>query len=312
VRRLLVLLVLPLLLTACGGGGEGGDGGEASGSALQGVTVEGGQDSKPRLQFDKPYSVDSLQVETLVQGEGVKVGAQDTLSVHYVGINGRTGKEFDSSWSRGEPATFSLGPGMISGFNKALSGQTVGSRVVAAIPPKEGYGSQGNPQAGIRGQDTLLFVVDIREIALSQAEGEAVEPPATVPHLGTNAQGQPTAFHQRPQTAPAPDEVQVHPVIRGEGPPVESGQTVRMHFHGQVYPDGKTIVSSYGQGNAGSLPLGQGQPLPCFDELVGQAAGSRVILICPPDSAFGAQGNPQAGVEGDDTLIFAVDLLDAQ
>ncbi len=40
-------------------------------------------------------------------------------------------------------------------------GQTVGSRVVVAIPPELGYGKEGNPQAGIKGTDTLYFVVDI-------------------------------------------------------------------------------------------------------------------------------------------------------
>ncbi len=69
-------------------------------------------------------------------------------------------------------------------------------------------------------------------------------------------------------------------------------------------------MNTYPQGPQ-SLPLGQGQPLPCFDELVGQKVGSRVILVCPPNSAFGPQGNPQAGVKATDSLIFAVDLLSA-
>ena len=50
---------------------------------------------------------------------------------------------------------------MITGWDKTLVGQKVGSRVVLAVPPKEGYGKQGQPQAGIKGTDTLYFVVDI-------------------------------------------------------------------------------------------------------------------------------------------------------
>jgi FKBP-type peptidyl-prolyl cis-trans isomerase len=308
VRRLLVLLVLPVLvLTGCGG-----DGGETSAGSLEDITVEGGTGQAPRVEFEDGFSVQQTQVETLVQGDGAKVAAGDTVNVHYVGLNGRSGQQFESSWERGEPAEFTLGQGLIAGFEKALVGQQVGDRVLVAIPPKDGYGSQGNPQIDARGTDTLIFVIDIEGKALTQAQGQALQPPATVPHLATDGQGLPTEFHARPQTPPAPEQVEVYPVIKGEGPPIENGQTVRMHLLGQVYPDGETFLSSYGQGSPGSVPVGQGQPLPCFDDLVGQPAGSRVILICPPDSAFGPEGNPQAGISGDDALIFAVDLLDAQ
>jgi peptidylprolyl isomerase len=306
VRRLLTLLVLPLLLsTACGG--EGGSAGE---EALPGVTVQGEPKSKPQVQFDDGYSVDNTQVETLVKGTGERVGDQDTVTVDYVGINGRNGQEFDSSWKTGQPATFSLGPGMISGFNKALAGQTVGSRVVAAIPPEDGYGSQGNPQAGIQGDDTLVFVIDIRSATPSQAQGQAVQPPATVPHLAADSTGVPREFHETPRTAPAPTQTQAYTVIKGEGAPVEEGQSVTMHYLGQVYPGGRVFDSSFGRSSV-TFPIGQGQPLPCFDELVGQTVGSRAILICPASEGFGPQGNPQVGIQGDDTLIFAVDLLGA-
>ena len=50
---------------------------------------------------------------------------------------------------------------MITGWDTGLAGQTVGSRVMLVIPPKDGYGSNGASQAGITGTDTLVFVVDI-------------------------------------------------------------------------------------------------------------------------------------------------------
>ena len=305
-RRLLVLSVVALLfLAACG------EGGSASGSeALPGVTVQGDTKSKPKVEVDDGYSVGNMQVKTLVKGDGEKVGGTDTVTVDYVGINGSNGKEFDSSWKNGQPATFSLGPGMISGFNKALTGQTVGSRVVAAIPPEDGYGTQGNPQAGIKGTDTLVFVIDVRGVTPSEATGDPVSVPPDLPHLLTDNAGLPQQFHAVKTTAPPPDQVEVHPVLQGDGAPIKAGQTVTISLLGAVYTDGSPIVQTYGQ-SPQSLPVGQGQPLPCFDELVGQKLGSRLILICPPDSAFGPNGNPQAGIKGDDTLIFAVDLLSA-
>ena len=51
--------------------------------------------------------------------------------------------------------------GVIAGWDEGLVGQTVGSQVLLVIPPEQGYGSEGNPDAGISGTDTLVFVVDI-------------------------------------------------------------------------------------------------------------------------------------------------------
>jgi len=57
---------------------------------------------------------------------------------------------------------FVIGKGqVITGWDKALVGQKVGSRVLVVVPPSEGYGKDGNQQAGIKGTDTLVFVVDI-------------------------------------------------------------------------------------------------------------------------------------------------------
>ena len=90
------------------------------------------------------------------------------MVVQYVGALWRSGKGngtvFDASWKRGQPFSFVIGKKpsqVIPGWNKGLVGQTVGSRVMLVIPPADGYGKSGNSQAGIKGTDTLVFVVDI-------------------------------------------------------------------------------------------------------------------------------------------------------
>ena len=50
---------------------------------------------------------------------------------------------------------------MIAGWDEGLVGQTVGSQVLLVVPPDKGYGAAGQPNAGISGTDTLVFVVDI-------------------------------------------------------------------------------------------------------------------------------------------------------
>jgi peptidylprolyl isomerase len=102
-----------------------------------------------------------LSAATLIQGTGATVKKGQTITVNYLGQVYAAAKPFDESYSR-EPASFAIGVGqVVSGWDKTLVGQKVGSRVMLKIPPAEGYGSQGNSQAGIKGTDTLYFVVDI-------------------------------------------------------------------------------------------------------------------------------------------------------
>jgi peptidylprolyl isomerase len=102
-----------------------------------------------------------LIATTLVKGDGAKVKSGQTLTVDYLGQVYKADEPFDESYS-GEPAEFPIGVGqVITGWDERLVGRTVGSRVILEIPPADGYGKQGNEQAGIKGTDTLFFVVDI-------------------------------------------------------------------------------------------------------------------------------------------------------
>ena len=68
----------------------------------------------------------------------------DEVTVQYVGVNYKNGKEFDASWDRGEPFTFQLGAGMvIPGWDQGVEGMKVGGRRELIIPPELGYGPEG-------------------------------------------------------------------------------------------------------------------------------------------------------------------------
>jgi FKBP-type peptidyl-prolyl cis-trans isomerase len=104
----------------------------------------------------------TLQSQTLIRGTGPVVKKDRLLVAQYEGVIWRTGKVFDSSWQRGVPAGFQIGSGqVIKGWDNGLVGKRVGSRVLLVVPPADGYGTQGSAQAGIKGTDTLVFVVDI-------------------------------------------------------------------------------------------------------------------------------------------------------
>jgi FKBP-type peptidyl-prolyl cis-trans isomerase len=134
------------------------------GSSLPTVTPpKSGSTAGPTISVNtKATAPKALQVKTLITGTGAKVKSGQDLAVQYTGVIWRTGKVFDSSWSRNQPFTTVIGEGqVIKGWDTGLVGQTVGSRVLLVIPPAEGYGSAGASSAGIKGTDTLVFVVDI-------------------------------------------------------------------------------------------------------------------------------------------------------
>ena len=92
-------------------------------------------------------------------GDAVEAG--DDLEVIYLGQSWGA-HVFDNSYDRGASIDFPIGVGaVIGGWDQGLVGQQVGSRVLLSIPPHHGYGSRGVPQAGIGGDDVLVFVVDI-------------------------------------------------------------------------------------------------------------------------------------------------------
>lgn len=124
------------------------------------VAVTGSTDTAaPVVTVTAPFSVDATQVHTLQAGNGPVVPPNASVSVCYMGVNGRDGNVFDSSYQRGEPAQFSL-DGVVPGFQKAIAGQKVGSTVAVAMVSADGY-PDGQPRAGIVPGDTLVFAIKI-------------------------------------------------------------------------------------------------------------------------------------------------------
>ena len=120
------------------------------------------------------------------------------------------------------------------------------------------------------------------------------------------------AFGDKPVLAfpdtPAPRELAVEVLSRGEGEVVESGDDIKVDYYGQVW-GGRMFDNSYDRGQQISFPIGVGSVIAGWDEgLVGQQVGSRVLLSIPPHLGYGDRGMPQAGIGGTDTLVFVVDI----
>ena len=115
---------------------------------------------KPEINVPPGKAPPKLIAIPVVTGKGPKVESGQTVVVQYLGVTWSKGKEFDSSWSHEAPFVTTIGTGqVIPGWDQGLVGQTVGSRVLLVVPPKLGYGDQGN--GSIKPGETLVFAVDI-------------------------------------------------------------------------------------------------------------------------------------------------------
>ena len=124
------------------------------------VEVSGEAGSEPKVAITPGDPVTELQVTDVIVGEGDAVQAGATVTAHYVGYGAATGQMFDSSWVRGEPATFPL-PNVILGWQEGLVGMQAGGRRLLVIPAELGYGENPPPGSGIEAGETLIFVVDL-------------------------------------------------------------------------------------------------------------------------------------------------------
>ncbi|MFV0373271.1 FKBP-type peptidyl-prolyl cis-trans isomerase [Microbacterium sp.] len=115
-------------------------------------------DGRPGVVIPNAVAPSQLVVQVLKKGTGAPVTAADAVRVHYTGLTWAEKTVFDSSWQKGASATFTL-DGVVPGFAQALEGQTVGSQILAIIPPDLGYGDQES--ASIPAGSTLVFVIDI-------------------------------------------------------------------------------------------------------------------------------------------------------
>ena len=131
---------------------ELGDSNELSGEAF-------------RAEYGKQETVmrtdSGILYRALTDGSGTKPGPNDTVVVHYRGTL-PDGQEFDSSYKRGQPATFSLG-GIIAGWKEVLQLMSEGANWEVVIPPELGYGSVG--AGGLIGSNqTLVFEIELIEV----------------------------------------------------------------------------------------------------------------------------------------------------
>lgn len=285
--------------------------GESSAEALPTSSIEPAADLSaitvtdadvPEVTVPAPWGIATTQAKVLRESSGSQVvGEEANVVVNYVGVNGRTGEVFDSSFAKGAPAPLSLGH-VVPGFRTGLAGQKVGSRVLIGMTGADGY-AQGSPQSGIEAGDSLIFVVDIISASFTEAMGEEVTPAEGLPSV-TITDGKPEV------TVPeglAADTLQVQPLIKGPGAAVTADSVVTVKYRAWAAKSGKSVGDGWSP---------QSKPLAELIEgwrtgLIDQTAGSRVLLVVPAAQAY-PNGLPEKGLEAGEGVVYVIDILDVQ
>ncbi|MFF1969231.1 FKBP-type peptidyl-prolyl cis-trans isomerase [Streptomyces sp. NPDC058232] len=307
-RRLAALLVVPLLLltAACGGDGKGSD--SASKNGFPAITAGSKFGEKPTLSKGQGDPPKELKTQVISEGDGAKLKNGDAIQVNYLGQAWDSTKPFDNSFDRKQPFDLTLGAGMvIKGWDQGLVGQKVGSRVELVIPPDLGYGAQG--QGDIKPNATLVFVVDIlkaTQIPTSAKGTEVAQDNVDLPKVGTNTDGKAPSVKIPEKTDP-PTKLVSNYVLESDGEVIKETDSVVVNYVGLLWKDGKTFDSTYAQGKTQTFPLAQVTLKGLKNGLIGKKIGSRVLLVIPPDQAFGDKA--QQSIPAKSTLVFAVDLL---
>ncbi|WP_314173272.1 FKBP-type peptidyl-prolyl cis-trans isomerase [Streptomyces winkii] len=297
-RRLVVALAVPALVASAAACGSDKD---ENGQPPQ---VTGSSDQKPKVAKGKGKPPKDLKVKVLKEGKGQKVKKGDSLNANYHGQLWN-GKEFDSSWKRGQPATFQIGTGkVIKGWDEALVGKKLGSRVELVVPPSKGYGKQGQPPT-IPKNSTLVFVVDLEKIMPNKIDGKPakLDHNPDLPKVSTKVEKDKAPEITMPKGKDkAPDKLLDETIIQGDGKKVTEKSTVLTQFSAKLWKGGKQLDDTWAQGGPQEIPVSK---IPGWAEaLKGKKAGSRVV-ISVPKSEFPKQQQKQFS----SGVVFSVDVL---
>jgi FKBP-type peptidyl-prolyl cis-trans isomerase len=289
--------------------------GSSPSSANAAVTVKGSFGKTPTVAIPAEKASTNLVVSTPIQGSGATLKSGDSPLAD-IALYKWSGTKHSRLYS-----TFTTGPQIIpaqlglQGLTTALKHARLGSRVVAVLPPKYAYGSAGESQLGVKGTDTLVWVIDL----LQQYSGKQ----SATGHQVTSGGGAlptvtATAGEQPKITIPTispPTGLSVTTLIKGSGPKLTKGETAVTQYVGAIWRTRSVFATSW---PSSQQPEGQlfgfqigGNVIAGFTTgLTGVPVGSRVMLVIPPSLGYGpAGGNANAGIQKDDTLVFVVDVL---
>ncbi|GAB4383501.1 MAG: FKBP-type peptidyl-prolyl cis-trans isomerase [Salibacteraceae bacterium] len=235
-----------------------------------------------------------LKVEIYQKGDGNKPSKGDIVLVHYTGMQLASGDTFDSSVERGEPIKFPLGVGrVIKGWDEGIALLSKGAKAKLTIPAKLGY---GNRAIGVIPPNSdLLFDVELFDFQPG---------PTPIEHTVYETEGA--------EKISLPSGLEIYLIEKGEGPQVQPGQQVSVHYYGYLRSNGEKFDESFARGEPFTFTLGRGEVIQGWEEGIAQlGVGDKAKIVIPYNLAYGEQGRPPVIPERAD-LVFDVEIMAAQ
>jgi peptidylprolyl isomerase len=310
VRRVTAAVIAPLLfLTAgCFGGDAGAENEKPTPGDISDVTVTGGFGDPPVVKFQAPMSFAKTQNKILEHGpgEGDSVLQYSTVTIDYSAVNASDGETFSTSWDGGAvtPSTFEVSQ-VFPGFYSGLEGAKAGDRVLMTVASKDAFDPTGNSEQTVRAGDSVIMVVDVKRV-----DNPKIVPASQFPTLQFDKDGNPTKFVAKPSTPASVGLLSQETLKEGTGAAVTSSDTIKVHYLGELWPDGATFDANYTDKKPLTIALSntiQGWQ----QALVGKTVGSRVVLAIPSNLAYGEAGSTQGSVAipPNADLIFVIDIV---
>jgi peptidylprolyl isomerase len=275
----------------------------SAGPASDAVNVSGAFGKAPTVHFKTPLTTKSTQRSTVIKGTGTTVKEGDALTVGLVGYDARTGKQLAGS-AYGTASLSVDASRYIPGLARSLDCTKVGERFVSVVPSTEAFGTAGSSTIGVKGGDSLVFVVDVKGITPTKATGASKTLPSGFPTVTLASDGRPTVTIPK---ASAPKTLKIAEMKTGSGAAVKSTDQVTVQYQGVLWRTGKVFDQTWGRSPATFLPS---QVVKGFGKaLVGHKVGSQVVAIIPPSEGYGKTGSTDGSIKGTDTMVFVIDIL---
>ena len=270
-----------------------------SGKASEGITVTGKFGALPTVKMNDPVTAKATQRTVVIEGDGKIAEKGDVATVDFVLYNGTTGEQVTGTeFKKGSETTFGVdAESYLSGIVKTLECSAEGSRVVGVLPPVDTWKDAGADELGVAATDTVVLVMDVISVdtpakatePLPKADGEDQPLPEGFPAIGVTlaADGTPTVTLPG---GPAPTELQLAVLKKGDGPEVGKAADVVVHYLGQKWSDGSVFDGSWSRGEPS--PFNTSGVIPGFTQAIeGQTVGSQVLVVIPPAMAYGEAGS---------------------
>lgn len=277
------------------------------------VQVDGALDEAPQVDMRSPFHVDETAYADVEVGDGPAIATMDQAGVLDMTLyDGTTGEMIIGTSYSGDLSSvgaLSQWTTQFPGLEDALECATEGSRVIAALAEddvapeaRQTYAQAGFPQEG-----SIVAVVDVRKVYPAAASGTLqYNDGFGLPSVVRDPDGRPGIVVP---DAPAPEELVVQTLIKGDGEKLTADDTPLVHYTGVLWDEKTVFDSSWENGSPVPFPL-DGVIEGFTKGLVGQTIGSQVMIVVPPELGYGDEG--QGTIPGGATLVFVVDILGVQ